>query len=515
MIRETVNALLACLVTLALCAVAYPAAVYGLGHTLFPVQARGSLIERDGKVVGSELIAQPFSSDKYFAPRPSAAGANGYAADAASGSNLGTTNPALRDRIALDAARKVASKTGDADLKAGLERLDALQGDLKARREIREPSQAHTDAIARQEAEVATLNASILDRSAEVGIAPEALVPVDLVTASGAGLDPHISPDAARYQAARVASARGLTADRVEALIEAHTDRSGEFIGAPPRVNVLLLNLALDREKSATGSGPAGPASAAIKIEASPASVAIPAAPVHEVPSANANECSSSPAMETVSTRPDTPQARADAAPGSALIEEVGELRARVDRLAEGVRVASDSHRRIDQIDERVSGLDRDMEVLRTGLKEARDDEHTGQTEEKLRAIAVEVEAFKNSTRRAETAWGDANGAIPVEGLDQAMRLFQGKRYAEAAEAFREVARSRPDDARAWYHAALARGFTTSQWRGEVVALVNKGVELEIAPSPSPEIIDKSFSDLTKDSGRDWLSYYRKLAIKK
>ena len=99
MLREIMHALIACVVTFALCAVAYPAAVYFAGHSLFPRQAAGSLIERDGKVVGSELIAQPFASDKYFSPRPSAAGANGYAADAASGSNLGATNPALRDRI--------------------------------------------------------------------------------------------------------------------------------------------------------------------------------------------------------------------------------------------------------------------------------------------------------------------------------------------------------------------------------------------------------------------------------
>src|SRR3954467_8309171 len=123
MIRETVNALLACVVTVLLCAVAYPAAVYGLGHTMFPRQAEGSLIERDGKTIGSELIAQPFASDQYFSPRPSAAGANGYAADAARGSHLATTNPALRDRIALDAARQVATRSGDPVLTAKLGRL--------------------------------------------------------------------------------------------------------------------------------------------------------------------------------------------------------------------------------------------------------------------------------------------------------------------------------------------------------------------------------------------------------
>src|SRR3954451_11958092 len=104
MLRETIHSLLACVVTSALCSVAYPAAVYLAGRTLFPRQAEGSLIERDGKTIGSELIAQPFASDKYFSPRPSAAGANGYAADAASGSNLATTNQVLRDRIAMESA---------------------------------------------------------------------------------------------------------------------------------------------------------------------------------------------------------------------------------------------------------------------------------------------------------------------------------------------------------------------------------------------------------------------------
>ena len=189
MIRETLNALMACIVTFALCAVAYPAAVYVVGHTLFPRQAEGSLIERDGKPVGSKLIAQPFASDKYFSPRPSAAGANGYAADAASGSNLATTNPDLKKAIA--------------------------------------------------------------DRASALKATSDNPVPTDLVTASGSGLDPHVSPEAALYQAQRVASARAVPIERVRALIATHTDRSGGWIGAPARVNVLLLNLDLDRETTA------------------------------------------------------------------------------------------------------------------------------------------------------------------------------------------------------------------------------------------------------------------------
>ncbi|HWE37064.1 MAG TPA: potassium-transporting ATPase subunit KdpC [Isosphaeraceae bacterium] len=187
MIRETINALLACVVTFVLCAVAYPAIVWGIGHTAFPHQAEGSLIERDGKVIGSELIAQPFASPKYFQPRPSAVD---YKADAAGGSNLGPKNPALRERIVKSVAALGATGSNPA--------------------------------------------------------------PVDLVTASGGGLDPHISPEAALFQAPRVAEARGLPLDRVKALIEEHTERSGAIVGAPPRVNVLRLNLALDDDRSAS-----------------------------------------------------------------------------------------------------------------------------------------------------------------------------------------------------------------------------------------------------------------------
>jgi K+-transporting ATPase ATPase C chain len=187
MIRETVNALVACLVTFLLCAVAYPATVWGLAQLAFPRQAQGSLIAgRDRTVIGSELVAQPFASDRYFRPRPSAVA---YNAGAAGGSNLGPKNPALRVQVA--------------------------------------------------------------ERARALGATPANPAPVDLVTASGGGLDPHISPEAARYQAARVAAARERPIDRVRALIDAHTERSGAIIGAPPRVNVLRLNLALDEQSRA------------------------------------------------------------------------------------------------------------------------------------------------------------------------------------------------------------------------------------------------------------------------
>jgi K+-transporting ATPase ATPase C chain len=182
MIRETMTALLACLVTFVLCAVAYPAAAWGLAQLAFPHKAEGSLItDRDGNVIGSELVAQPFASDRYFHPRPSAVD---YKADATGGSNLGPKHPDLRKKIA--------------------ERAEALKA------------------------------------------SGERPASTDLVMASGSGLDPHISIEATKYQVGRVAAARGLTEDRVRALIDAQAERSGAIIGASARVNVLRLNLALD-----------------------------------------------------------------------------------------------------------------------------------------------------------------------------------------------------------------------------------------------------------------------------
>jgi K+-transporting ATPase ATPase C chain len=185
MFRDFVLALRACAVTFLLCSVAYPAVVWGLAQLLFPSQAEGSLIYgSDGRtVIGSELIAQKFESDRYVHPRPSACD---YKADAASGSNLGTNNPDLHKAIAV--------------------RVDALKA------------------------------------------TPDQPVPVDLVTASGSGLDPDISTEAAIFQAPRVAAARGLPIEKILGIIDRETIRSGAILGASPRVNVLLLNLALDRE---------------------------------------------------------------------------------------------------------------------------------------------------------------------------------------------------------------------------------------------------------------------------
>lgn len=185
--RQLAPALMVFIALTLLTGIAYPLAVTGVAQVAFPGRADGSLIERGGRVVGSRLIGQAFTEPRYFHPRPSAAG-EGYDGMASSASNLGPTNPELIDEVR---ARSAAYRR---------------ENDLR----------------------------------------PGQRVPIDAVTTSGSGLDPDISVANARFQAARVARARSLDLNVVQALIEEHTDgRSLGFLGEPG-VNVLELNLALD-----------------------------------------------------------------------------------------------------------------------------------------------------------------------------------------------------------------------------------------------------------------------------
>jgi K+-transporting ATPase ATPase C chain len=168
----------------------YPLVVTGVAQLLFPAQAAGSIVTRDGHAVGSRLIGQSFSDPKYFWSRPSATTPQPYNGTASTGSNLGPLNPALRDAIKPRVAALRAADPGNS-----------------------------------------------------------APVPIDLVTASGSGLDPEISLAAANYQAARVARARGLAPERVQALIAQHAEGTLLGVLGEPRVNVLELNLALDALK--------------------------------------------------------------------------------------------------------------------------------------------------------------------------------------------------------------------------------------------------------------------------
>jgi K+-transporting ATPase ATPase C chain len=188
--KTTVIAIRTTIVTIMLTGLIYPYVMTGLSQVLFPWRANGSLItDEKGQVIGSELIAQGFANPAYLQPRPSAAGEKGYDAASSSGSNLGSTSKKLQDRVKDD-----------------LKRLKEENPDASGP------------------------------------------VPGDLVTASGSGLDPHVSPQGALWQVSRIAKARNVAPDRVKAVVDANVEGRTFGIVGEPRVNVLLVNLALDRQ---------------------------------------------------------------------------------------------------------------------------------------------------------------------------------------------------------------------------------------------------------------------------
>jgi potassium-transporting ATPase KdpC subunit len=197
MLREIRPAIVILVALTLITGLAYPLVMTGVAQVIFPRQAQGSLIERDGKVVGSDLIGQAFTSDKYFRGRPSA-----------------TTVPDPNDSTKTVAAPYNAANSGGSNLGPSNKALiDRVQSDIETLKKEN----------------------------------PAAAVPADLVTTSASGLDPHISPEAALFQVPRIAKARNLPEDRIRQLVEDNAE--GRFLGVlgEPRVNVLLLNLALDR----------------------------------------------------------------------------------------------------------------------------------------------------------------------------------------------------------------------------------------------------------------------------
>jgi K+-transporting ATPase ATPase C chain len=201
--KTLVIALRATLVTLVLTGLAYPLAVTALAQLMFPYRANGSIVtDTQGRDVGSELIAQGFADPAYLQSRPSA---NGYDGSNSGGTNLAVTSQKLRDGQPDDPATKDVDESfaGVTQLAADYRRGNELAGDAE--------------------------------------------VPVDAVTRSASGLDPHVSPDNARLQVARIARARGVAADRIAAIVEQHVEGRDLGVFGEPRVNVLAVNLALDR----------------------------------------------------------------------------------------------------------------------------------------------------------------------------------------------------------------------------------------------------------------------------
>jgi K+-transporting ATPase ATPase C chain len=218
----------------------YPAVMTGISELIFPRQANGSLVMVNGKLVGSSLIGQNFAKPEYFLPRPSAAG-NGYDATTSGGTNLGPTSAKL-----LRGTTKTGDKKNEVVDFDGISlRIVHYAVDNGIAYESSAPLDQFKDAHG--DLDDVKLIKAFNDDKAPLQFKPKAPIPSDAVTASSSGLDPHISTANAEIQAARVAKARGVTAEQVQALIPQFTERADLGFLGEPRVNVLLLNIALDQ----------------------------------------------------------------------------------------------------------------------------------------------------------------------------------------------------------------------------------------------------------------------------
>ena len=219
----------------------YPGVMTGVSELIFPKQANGSLVTVNSKVVGSALIGQSFTKPEYFFPRPSAAG-NGYDATASSGTNLGPTSAKLLHGTTKmdDKGKEVVDFDGIEDRVVHYCLDNDIAYESSAPLDQFKDSQGNLDDV--------RLIKAFNDDKKPLIFSPKVAIPSDAVTASASGLDPHISPANAEMQAARVAKARGVTAEQVKPLVAQFTDRADWGFLGEPRVNVLLLNVALDQK---------------------------------------------------------------------------------------------------------------------------------------------------------------------------------------------------------------------------------------------------------------------------
>jgi potassium-transporting ATPase KdpC subunit len=240
MLKELGPGLRLAIIFTVLTGIIYPVVMTGLSEVIFPKQSKGSLVTVNGKVVGSSLIGQPFAKPEYFHPRPSAAG-NGYDASSSGATNLGPTSSKL-----LHGTTKMDDKKNEVvDFDGIDDRIVHYCVDNEIPYESSVPLDQFKDSHGDLD-DVKLIKAFNDDKSPLV-FTPKAPIPQDAVTASASGLDPHITPANAEIQASRVAKARGASADQVKQLIAQFTQRPDLGIFGEPRVNVLLLNVALDQ----------------------------------------------------------------------------------------------------------------------------------------------------------------------------------------------------------------------------------------------------------------------------